>query len=970
VIARFEAERQALALMDHANIARVLDAGATPASRPYFVMDLVRGVPITRYCDEHRLTPRQRLELFIPVCQAVQHAHQKGIIHRDLKPSNVLVAQYDGRPVPKVIDFGVAKAAGQPLTEKTLVTGFGAIVGSLEYMSPEQAEINQLDIDTRSDIYSLGVLLYELLTGSPPFSRAAQTPAGMLEMLRLIREQEPTRPSTKLSTAEGLPTLAANRGTEPAKLTRLLRGELDWIVMKALEKDRSRRYETATSLAHDLERYLADEPVLACPPSASYRLWKFARRHKAALGTAAVVAAAILLAVGSLGWAARDRAAGRLKSAGEVNAFLARAELHYADNELPEALAEVEKAKGLLEPGDVRGPLKHRVEQWRKDLETAMRLEEIRLDTLSGNQRKRRYGDVVQAIREYGIDIEALPVEQAAARIKASQIKLDLALTLGSTAEGLQFGERPASTPWRRLLAISQAVDPDSLQMRLYEAVAAKDVQTLRDLASDADPARLRTRTLAQLGNSLSTAGELQSAVDFLRRAQRQHPSDFSINLQLAYALIRTGQPSREVTAFRRAALAARPKSALAHQQLAVALFAEQRPDEAVLICQQALALDPSYAPAYYTLGDALAMQEKLNDAIAAYRAAIVRNPTDAEAHFALGRTLERHGDPAEALDKYRAAFNLDPTVVGLSPALGRLLRNYGRLEEAIDVFRNAVDQQRDTNKTTAQKDILRRGFADVLVSRAWQLATATDLQQRDPARALELALEASTLVPGYTSYWRPLGVAQYRLGDYHAAAQTLGMVRQQAPDFNDSVYLFFLSMAYARLNQAEKARELFNVAAQWRLSDYTADAEVRKLCAEAAEVLGLAVPPDLQEPPVLAKGPTLLAPASSGTLPNGTLGAKQPMVWEFDWSDVPGATRYHLSVKAARADAPSVSQSKLAASSYRYESKSYVPEPNRTGWRWKVRALVDDVWTDWSQEGTFTVEPIDLGAAATPKGR
>jgi serine/threonine protein kinase len=280
VIARFEAERQALALMDHANIARVLDGGTTGAGRPYFVMDLVKGVPITRYCDEHHLTPRQRLELFIPVCQAVQHAHQKGIIHRDLKPSNVLVAVNDGKPVPKVIDFGVAKAAGKRLTDKTLFTGFGALVGTPEYMSPEQAEINQLDVDTRSDIYSLGVLLYELLTGSTPFSRKELEKVGMLEMLRVIREQEPSKPSTKLSTAEGLPTLAANRGTEPAKLTKLVRGELDWIVMKALDKDRNRRYETANGFAVDVQRYLADEAVQACPPSAAYRLRKFVRRHK------------------------------------------------------------------------------------------------------------------------------------------------------------------------------------------------------------------------------------------------------------------------------------------------------------------------------------------------------------------------------------------------------------------------------------------------------------------------------------------------------------------------------------------------------------------------------------------------------------------------------------------------------------------------------------------------------------------
>jgi serine/threonine protein kinase/WD40 repeat protein len=304
VIARFEAERQALALMDHPNIARVFDAGATKSGKPYFVMELVRGVGITEFCDANRLSPRERLELFVQVCQAVQHAHQKGVIHRDLKATNILVTLHDGTPVVKVIDFGVAKAIGQQLTEKTIYTRFAQMIGTPMYMSPEQAEMSGLDIDTRSDIYALGVLLYELLTGATPFGTERLKTATYDEIRRIVREEEPPRPSQQISTllADALSTVSARRKTDPKRLSQLFRGELDWIVMKALEKDRNRRYETASAFAADVERYLRDEPVQACPPTLGYRVGKIVRRHRSAVLAASLVVFALVGGIIGTSW--------------------------------------------------------------------------------------------------------------------------------------------------------------------------------------------------------------------------------------------------------------------------------------------------------------------------------------------------------------------------------------------------------------------------------------------------------------------------------------------------------------------------------------------------------------------------------------------------------------------------------------------------------------------------------------------
>jgi len=448
VIARFEAERQALALMDHPNIAKVLDAGQTTSGRPYFVMDLVKGVPITDYCDQAQLTPRERLELFVSVCQAVQHAHQKGIIHRDIKPSNVLVTLHDGRPLVKVIDFGVAKAIGQQLTDKTVFTGFAQLVGTPLYMSPEQAALSNVDVDTRSDIYSLGVLLYELLTGTTPFDKERFKEVGYDEIRRIIREEEPPKPSTRISTlGQAATTISTQRKSDPRRLSQLIRGELDWIVMKALEKDRNRRYETASAFEADVLRYLNDEPVLACPPSAWYRVRKFARRNRVALAVAGLILFFLSLLSGGIGWALWDRAEQRAATEGGVHEALQRSRQLQVDRRYPEALEAAQRAQALLQLGGGSPELSQRVEDRVRDLRMMERLGTTHRMATATRDEPFFEGALADSLYSedfaaYGIDVLNLQVSEAAAGIRSRSIQVELAAALDEWAHQSRIGRK------------------------------------------------------------------------------------------------------------------------------------------------------------------------------------------------------------------------------------------------------------------------------------------------------------------------------------------------------------------------------------------------------------------------------------------------------------------------------------------------------------------------------------------------
>jgi serine/threonine protein kinase/predicted Zn-dependent protease len=678
VVARFEAERQALALMDHPNIAKVFDGGETPTGRPYFVMELVNGVPITEFCDHNQLALATRLELFVQVGQAVQHAHHKGIIHRDIKPSNVLVTPHDGAAAVKIIDFGIAKATGQPLTDKTLFTTIAQVIGTPLYMSPEQAALRGLDVDTRSDIYSLGVLLYELLTGTTPFTKARFHDAGYDEIRRIIREEEPPTPSTRLSEAKDtLPSVSARRHTEPARLRKLVGGELDWIVMKALEKDRERRYETASAFMADVQRYLHDEPVTARAPSAWYRARKYARRHRGKLLMVGLGLAALILAVaavaGSIGWAARDQAAREAALDRQVDLIQDEVVLLLQSGNWPVALASAERAEKLLDAGG-RTQLPARLLVLRRDAVMAQRLEDIYNQPagpypVNGGPEDSQYARpddraYSEAFAGYGLDLAVMPTPEAAQRIAASNIRLDLARALDVWSAVRRRARTSARPGWQELLELAKAVDADDWRQQLRSALVRDDRNALQALAVAADVKHLPAATVSLLARALADyLGATDQAVALLQEAQRQYPGDLWINSALGWYCYSAVRPPLldEAARYYTASLVIRPSSAYLRNCLGRCLLAQGSLKEALAEFAKATELKPMYPAPWFNRGVIYARMGEWDRALAACHEAIRLMPDHPEAHYSLGTVLRLQGKLPEAAIAFEKAIRLKP---------------------------------------------------------------------------------------------------------------------------------------------------------------------------------------------------------------------------------------------------------------------------------------------------------------------
>jgi serine/threonine protein kinase/tetratricopeptide (TPR) repeat protein len=859
VLARFEAERQALALMDHPHIARVLDAGTADSGRPYFVMELVQGMPITEFCDQNRLGVRERLGLFVTVCQAVQHAHQKGIIHRDLKPSNVLVTRHDGTPVVKVIDFGIAKATGPQLTDRTVLTNSAQLIGTPLYMSPEQAALGGLDVETRSDVYSLGVLLYELLTGTTPFDKERLKDMSYDELRRVVREEEPPRPSTRINTlGQVATTVSAQRKSVPRRLSQLCRGELDWIVMKCLEKDRNRRYETAASLARDIDHYLHDEAVQACPPSAGYRLKKFWRRNQGLVSAAAVVVLCLVGGIAGTSWglvrAVQAETAARAEAAAAQQARSAEAQQHQ--------LAEKEKERAEENLKQARAAVDKLFTRVAQELAGKPHMERIRRALLA---------DALEFYKGFltqkGSDPQ-LRHETALAYARVGEIQ-DI---LGNAAEveaasrhavallEKLVGDFPGVPAYREGLARSRAL----LANRLYWAAKYEECMRLRrrvladyeKLAADFPTVPAYQRGVAaahtDLGNGLKDSlgrlpeaeSEFRQALAGLGQVQVNFPKEPADQTLVAHCHLWLGVLLLHSSRFPEAEPELRHALAICEQ-----LSAKTPADPALksklahahTYMANLLQLTNRDAEAARHYGSAVAIREKLRDDF----------PDDADhqrrlvlEYQGLGRVLVNLGRTQEAEATLRQSVAVGRKLVADHPGvdpypsflaraqfqLGLFLHESNRADEAADTFRQA---RRLFEETVARVPDNPRHQNDL----AWFLVTCPAVQFRDGERAVAAARRALQRTPTSVFYWRTLGIAQYRAGKWQDAREALAKAMELGGG-GESRDWFFLAMALWQQGDRAQARKWYEQARQWMEKNLPQDALLHRFRAEAEEVL------------------------------------------------------------------------------------------------------------------------------------
>lgn len=839
VVARFEAERQALALMDHPNIARVHDAGATDSGRPYFVMELIRGIALTDYCDREQLPITERLDLFVLVCRAVQHAHQKGVIHRDLKPTNILVTVIDGVAVPKVIDFGVAKATGRALTERTLVTGFHQFLGSPLYMSPEQADLAGVDVDTRSDIYSLGVLLYELLTGTTPFDGATFREVAFDEVRRLIREVEPPKPSTRLSSLDATrTTVAAHRRADAHHLARTIKGELDWIVMKALEKDRRRRYVTANDFAADVMRHRNDQPVEACPPSAWYWFKKSARRHRGMLTTTVIVSLALLTATGvSIRQAVRARNA---ESQAETDFRLARDAVDRVILRVSDELASVPGTAKMR-----RALLQDALAFYQAFLAAHRNDPEVKFDAARAAHR-------IAAIHELLGDLDQVPApaEQAIrllgelvdASPHVAEYRLELAESHNLLAECLYKAKGPTSS--RCLRERRAAVT----HMGVLAATHPRNVQYRQRLAS----------LHCDLGLSLSTKGttqfveaetHLRTALTLWDRMRADFPNlpeDWveraRIHHWIGNLLSQTSSRAEAEREYRRsltpleAAKAEGPATSTLIERIAHVKFflahlklAQGERGEAERLLQETA---DHLEPLWHAFREVRTYSHQLGVAYRLLAFSYWATGRMAEAEKALFKVLAVRETTARDHDDtllYREQLALILCDVGL------FLDEVGRSNESAEAFRRVIGLYEGL---AAQAP----GTALFQMELSWWLSICPASQLRDPARALRIASRGIALNPGNSNYWTILGIARYRTGDLAAATPALKRAFELTTD--ERAAAFFLAMTYARQGDITRARTWHAAGVKTHDPWLPSDRLDRRFAAEAISLIQAGCPP------------------------------------------------------------------------------------------------------------------------------